>query len=106
YESGSEPSAIRLGAYYDISSNTRIAGLYQSASDVPGGDRNTYGIGFSHRMGDYTARAQYYRTGDNDTADTGANMIAVGIDRRFGRSTTLYAVYGVTSNDDAGNFLV
>jgi predicted porin len=104
-ENDLDPNAIRFGAYYDIN-NWRIAGMWQSASDVPGGDRNVYGLGTSYKMGDYTFRGQYYVAGDNDFSDTGANMLVVGLDRNFGRALTLYVAYGMTDNDDNAAFRV
>ncbi|WP_333607167.1 porin [Arsukibacterium sp.] len=94
-----DPNAIRIGAYYDISSDLRVSGMYQTASDVPGGDRSVYGLGASYKMGVYTLRGQYYIAADNDQADSGANMLVVGVDRNFGRALTMYAAYGITSND-------
>lgn len=101
-----DPNALRLGAYYDITSDFRVSGMFQSASDVPGGDRNVYGLGASYKMGDYTLRSQYYVADDNDTADSGASMLVVGADRRIGKDLTLYVAYGITSNDDAAAFRV
>lgn len=101
-----DSSSLRLGAYYDITSAFRVAALYQSLSDIAGGDRDVYGIGASYKMGEYTLRGQYYIAGDNDSDDSGAGMLAVGIDRSLGKDLTLYAVYGITSNDDNARFNV
>ena len=101
-----DSQSLRLGAYYDITSDFRVSGMFQSASDVPGGDRNVYGLGASYKMGDYTLRSQYYVAADNDTADSGASMLVVGADRRIGKDLTLYVAYGITSNDDAAAFRV
>lgn len=100
----SNPNALRFGAYYNLSSDLRVAALYQTLSNVAGGDRDMYGVGASYKMGDYTLRGQYYVAGDNDTKDSGANLFAVGIDRSFGRALTLYAVYGMMANDDQASF--
>jgi len=101
-----DSKSLRLGAYYDINSAFRVAALYQTISDIAGGDRDVYGIGASYKAGEYTFRGQYYVAGDNDTDDSGAGMLAVGVDRSFGKDLTLYAVYGITSNDDNANFNV
>lgn len=101
-----DPNAVRVGLYYDLTSDLRVSGLYQTASDVPGGDRNVYGLGSSYKMGDYTLRGQYYVAGKNDMTESGANMFVFGVDRNFGRALTLYAAYAVTSNDDNANFRV
>lgn len=100
-----DPNAIRLGAYYDIG-DWRVAGMYQTASDVPGGDRDVYGLGLSYKVGNYVLRGQWYQAGENDLADSGANMFVVGFDRNFGRAFTLYFAYGVTNNDDNAAFRV
>lgn len=101
-----DPSAVRLGAYYDVTDVFRVSGMYQNASDVPGGDRNVYGIGASYKMGTYTLRGQYYTAGDNDVDNSGANMLVIGADRNFGKDLVIYAAYGVTSNDDNAAFRV
>lgn len=101
-----DPNALRLGAYYDITDDFRVSGMYQSASDVPGGDRNVHGLGASYKMGDYTLRGQYYVAGDNDTDETGASMLVVGADRKLGKDLIMYVAYGITSNDDAAAFRV
>ncbi|MCT8126542.1 porin [Alishewanella sp. BS5-314] len=103
---GLDPQAIRLGAYYDITDAIRLTTLWQSAKDIPGGDRNVYGVGASYKQGNYVWRGQVYQTGDNDTADSGATLFAVGVDRNFGRELVLYAVYGITSNDDNAAFRI
>ena len=101
-----DPSAVRVGVFYDITDAFRLAGMYQNASDVPGGDRNVYGIGASYKMGAYTLRSQYYVAGDNDTDNTGANMFVIGADRNFSKDLLMYIAYGVTSNDDSANYRV
>lgn len=103
---GLDPQAIRLGAYYDITEQLRLTTLLQSAKDIHGGDRNTYGLGASYKQGHYTWRGQVYQTSDNDTADTGATLLAVGVDRNFGRDLILYAVYGIASNEDNAAYRV
>jgi predicted porin len=101
-----DPSAFRLGAYYDIG-DFRLAGMWQSATDVPGGDRDVYGIGASYKMGDWVLRGQVYQAGESDDVDdNGATMYVFGVDRNFGRALTLYAAFGATNNDDLGNFRV
>lgn len=105
-DSDQDPAAFRLGAYYDIG-DLRLAGMWQSATDVPGGDRDVYGIGASYKMGDWVLRGQVYQAGESDDVDdNGATMYVIGIDRNFGRALTLYAAYGATNNDDNANFRV
>lgn len=103
---GDDPNAIRLGVSYDVSKEFKVAALYQAARNLANGDRNVWGIGASYKIEDYTLRGQFYQAGKNDLADSGANMIAIGVDRNFGRALTMYAVYGLTSNDDAAAFTI
>lgn len=104
-DNGLDPNAIRIGAFYDIG-DFRLAGMWQTAGDVPGGDRDVYGLGLSYKTGNYVLRTQWYQAGENDIADSGANMFVVGVDRNFGRALTLYLAYGMTDNDDNANFRV
>ena len=103
---GDDPNALRLGVSYDVSKQLKVSALYQNASNLVGGDRNVWGLGASYKMENYTLRGQFYQAGDNDSSDTGANMIVVGVDRSFGRALTMYLAYGLTSNDDAAAFTI
>jgi len=101
-----DPNAIRVGVYYDLTSDFRLAGMYQTASDVPGGDRDVYGIGASYKMGNWTLRSQVYVADKNDNGETGATMFVIGADYKLGKDVTTYVAYGVTSNDDNAAFRV
>ncbi|MDX3773054.1 porin [Chromatiaceae bacterium AAb-1] len=103
---GLDPKAVRLGAYYDLTAALRLTALYQNASDIPGGDRNVYGAGASYKLGKTILRGQYYQVGDNDTADTGASLLVVGADYQLAKELTLYAAYGITSNDDLAEYRI
>lgn len=103
---GDDPNALRLGVSYDVSKQLKVAALFQSASNLVGGDRTVWGLGASYKIEDYTLRGQFYQAGKNDLADSGASMLAIGVDRNFGRALTMYAVYGLTSNDDAAAFTI
>lgn|SRR5690554_2284962 len=101
-----DPSVVRVGAYYNFKPEWRVSAFFQSATDIAGGDRTVYGLGTSYRSGEWTYRAQFYAASDNDTADTGANMLVLGADRRLARSTTAYIVYAMADNDAAATFQV
>lgn len=101
-----DPSVVRVGAYYNVKPEWRISAFFQSATDIVGGDRTVYGVGTSYRSGEWTYRAQFYAASDNDTADTGANMLVLGADRRLGRSTNAYLVYAMADNEPAATFQV
>lgn len=103
---GQDPAAIRVGAYYDVSSALRVSALYQNASDIPGGDRDVYGAGASYKLGKYVLRGQLYLVSDNDSPDSGATLAVIGIDRSLGKDLTLYGAYGITSNDDTATYRI
>lgn len=101
-----DPTAIRLGVSYDVSQQVKVSGLYQQASNVTGGDRSVWGVGSSYKMNDITLRGQFYQAGDADANDSGASMLALGVDRNYGRTLTLYAAYAITMNGDAAAYTV
>ncbi len=101
-----DPTALRAGAYVNVTSSFRVAAMYQDASDVPGGDRQVYGLGASYKLDKVTLRGQYYIADENDNADTGADMFVIGADYAFGKELTGYIAYGVTANDDNANYRV
>jgi len=101
-----DPSVVRVGAYYNFKPEWRVSAFFQSATDIAGGDRTVYGLGTSYRSGEWTYRAQFYAASDNDTVNTGANMLVLGADRRLARSTTAYIVYAMADNDAAATFQV
>lgn len=111
-------SATRAGLIYNVNKQVRVTGFYQntgkhttytkdSSADKTNitGSRDVYGVGAYYKMGDYTLRGQYYMAEDlSSKKDTGANMVALGLDRKFGKDLTLYAVYANTSNDKDAKF--
>lgn len=101
-----KPRAWRLGAEYRITPIWLVTGYAQWAEDLMGGNRSVYGVGSLYRIGDYSLRGQIYQSSSNDTPDTGATMMVAGVDRHFTSQFSIYAVYGVTSNDSLADFSV
>jgi predicted porin len=104
-------TATRVGLTYDIFKGFRVAGFYQDADSVASsakaGKRSTMGVGAYYDLNsEYRLRGQYYVANDNDTKDSGASLMAIGLDRKFGKDLTLYGVYAMTSNDDEASFPV
>jgi predicted porin len=95
-------SAIRLGAYYDFG-DLRVTGLGQWADLKANGDVDVYGLGLRYKMGKTALKGQYYWT-DADGTNTDANMMALGLDYKLDKSTTVYAAYARTDNDDNAAF--
>ncbi len=95
-------SAVRLGAYYDFG-DFRVTGLGQWADLKASGDVDTYGMGLRYKMGKTALKGQYYWV-DTDGTETDANMLALGVDYKLDKSTTVYAAYARTDNDDNADF--
>ncbi len=98
--------AITIGYRAD---NFSVGGGYQNESDtggVDGADRDSFSIGGSINVGTNGKIKAQYAVTDGDNDDEGASMIAIGYDHRLTDSTTLYAAYASTSNDDNVNFSV
>jgi predicted porin len=115
FKNNDDKSATRLGLIYNVNKQVRVVGFYQNTDgfstfaagnvETKTGSRDIYGVGAYYKMGDYTLRGQYYMAEDLGSAkDTGANMVALGLDRSFGKDLTLYAVYANTSNDKKAEF--
>lgn len=113
-----DTGGIRLGASYVISPNWQVTALVQRTSDfttpltagsgdnitrleTPYGDRTAWGLGVRYSLDKYSLSAQYYSAGDADHLEnSGADMLALGIDRKFGKNLSVYAAYALTRNDD------
>lgn len=102
-----EENATRLGVEYKVGGIV-LSALYQAVTDaggVSGADRDTYGIGAAFKAGNNVFKAQWYTADEADNAtDDGADLVAVGIDHLFSKTTMIYAQYAAVNNDDAGNF--
>lgn len=102
-----KPKALRLGSSYQFTDNWLMTAFYQRATDIEGGDRDVIGVGSNYQLNDdYTLVGQAYTSSDNDTPDTGATMYAIGLDRQMSKQLMVYAIYGVTTNDDLADFSV
>lgn len=101
-----DPTAIRLAASYWFSEQWQGITFYQNTSDMLFGDRDVFGGGFKYLFGDYGLMGQVYHATGNDLDDTSATLFAVGMDYYLNRQFTLYAILGITDNDDFANFRV
>jgi predicted porin len=104
-----DTSATRVTAAYKMG-DMGFRALWQSESDmkgVKGSDGDTMGVGAYFKSGMNKFKLQY-TTRSNDVAsgapkDDGT-MIALGVDHKMGKKTSVYAVYATMSNDDGSNF--
>lgn len=82
--------------------------VYHSASDQgagTGGDRDVMSLGAAFKMGANTFKLQYAMADDfGSTANSGADLIAVGVDHALSKSTTVYVAYATVDNDSAASF--
>jgi predicted porin len=94
--------ALRLvGFYQDVSYPTVYFGVSTTQS--------TYGLGASYAFGKVTLKGQYYVVDSysaDTTSTTGANLMAVGLDYNFSKTTLVYVTYAAVSNDDNAAFSV
>lgn len=99
-------TAIRLGATYNVAKGLRVAGFFEDA-DKYSNDNNVFGLGAYYDLTpEYRLRGQYYMATESSAKKDGASMLAVGLDRKFGKDLTLYAVYGMVANGDNASFTV
>ncbi|MEE2000125.1 porin [Alkalimonas sp. MEB108] len=100
-------SGFRAGASYRLNEQWRLTAFWQNSENFNGGNRDAYGIGAAYRINDaYSVKAQLYHAGNADADNSSATMLALGLDRRFGRQLTLYAAAAFTNNADNANFNV
>ena len=96
-------TGTKVGAGVTFGS-TKIGAVYEKIKDdSPNSDRTRDAIyvAASHTIGKETLKVAYATAddGDNPATETGATMIAVGIDHAFSKRTTVYALYAQTKND-------
>ncbi|SEA60425.1 porin [Alkalimonas amylolytica] len=100
------PTAWRLGAFYDVTEQLRLITFAQLDKDLPIGDRTLFGAGAAFKREHYTLKAQLYRVSNRDADDADATLLVVGIDRQFGRALVGYLAYAISSNEDNAAYRV
>lgn len=100
-------SGMRAGASYRLNEQWRLTAFWQHSENFSGGDRTAYGVGAAFRINDsYSVKGQLYHATSADADDSGATMLSLGIDRRFGRNLTLYGAAAMTNNQQNASFNV
>ncbi len=95
-----DPSALRLGAYYDLG-NWRVTAFWQSISGAASSnDEDVYGVGARYRHEAWTYKAQVYQL-SADANDADATLIAVGAEYAWAKPLTVYLDYALADNDAA-----
>jgi predicted porin len=97
-------SAMRLVGSYTMG-DIMVGLIYQDAKDLFGFDakQKTTGLAASYKMGNNMLKAHYYKAADVKGKDggtsTGGNMLALGVDHTFSKTTLAYFNYAKVSND-------
>lgn len=101
YGGTEDATAARIGAAYQIGAVKLVAQFTQETDigAVADNDRTTGGVGAALKMGKNTLKAQYFMA-DPDADETGSQLVALGIDHKLSKLATVYASYGMMSNDD------
>jgi len=100
-------NGARIGAMYDFGS-FGLGAIYESltSDDIPDLDRDAYGINGTVKITDATKlQAQVLQADDyKDVSNSGATMTAIGVTTKLDKTTSVYAIYTTTSNDDNAKF--
>lgn len=99
------PMGIRVGAGYDVD-EFAVRGFFQTLSNVGGvkdAKAMTFGGEAKYAMNaDYALKGAFYMADpDTDTDDNEYNLLALGVDRMFGKSQWIYLQYATVMNGDA-----
>lgn len=101
--SNDNPTNIRLMGSYTFN-DIELGLLWDMMSDlggVAGADRDALGLFASYKMGNNKLKFNYIKLDELDnTPNTGADMIAIGVNHSLSKTVTLYANYAATSNDN------
>lgn len=81
-----------------------LSALYETMSDLAGtsgADRKAWGLGAGFKMANNTLKLQYYTTDKvgAQTTENGGNIMALGVDHSFSKTTVAYFNYATASND-------
>lgn len=94
---------MRLVGKYSMGDLT-LAALYETMSDLAGtsgADRKAWGLGAGFKLANNMLKLQYYTTDkvDAQTTQNGGNIMALGVDHSFSKTTLAYFAYATASND-------
>ncbi len=96
-------TGMRLAGTFKFGSFT-LGALFEQLADIggtSGADRASMGVSGAFGFGNNVVKAQYFLTDEIDgLPETGGNIMAIGYDYNFSKSTTGYVAYAVASNDD------
>lgn len=100
-------SALRVAAVYGLGDH-QLGAIYEEidSDTVNEWKRSAYGVNWKWKFIDRTdLRAQYIVVDDADNSpDTGATKVALGVFHRLDKKAEVYAAYGATDNDANAKF--
>lgn len=102
-----ETTGLRLALSYTMNDMT-LGFLWEDLSDmlgISGWDRKSWALAWSMKMGNNKFKVHYVNTDEIDLSgydQTGATMIALGVDHSFSKTTMVYFNYVMVDNDDFG----
>jgi predicted porin len=96
-------NGTRLAVSYGLTLTVRLAGFYQSTrATISGADEGSKvaGLGLEYQLvpGAWALRSQVF-TRDANKANNDSKLLALGVDRYFGKDLRLFANYARVSND-------
>lgn len=103
WDAATTVTGTRLGAGYTIG-GTKIGFVYESlSSDKSNSEisRDAMYVSVAQKLGKETIKLAYGKANDGDKPndESGATLIAVGIDHTLSKRTTVYALYAAMQND-------
>lgn len=98
------PTAWRLGMAYQVTPELELLSMVQQAESLEFGDRLAGGLGARYERENWVLQGQYYVAGSDDRSDSGAQMLALGLERHLSSRFHVYLIGGVTNNDPLARF--
>ena len=97
----------RLAGGYQFFNALDINASYTDLDNVKnhnGLNTNVMTLGTSYKFGNNKVKLQYSERDDYDTiADSGSNMLSIGVDHNLSKRTQTYMAYSITDNDQNAN---
>ena len=97
----------RVGAMYDFGM-FGLGAIYEdlTSDDIPDLDRSAYGINGTVKLSDATKLQAQVLVADKykDSDKTGASMASIGVTTKIDKTTSVYAIYTQTDNEDNAKF--
>lgn len=102
-----EESGVRLAGSYTFN-NIMLGLLWESLSDIAGvsnADRDSMALALAMTMGNNKFKFHWIDADKQDnTANSGGDMWAIGVDHLFSKTAMVYLNYAAASNDSAATF--